>query len=227
MLLSNGPEAMFKQRNPCLNHEIHALFEYAFHLKILKTGCRFFTWCYVTFCCHQNRHFTYFCYRQRQSNFHGMTSLFMAYEQHKFYGFQGIFKAFSKTFFNGIISKYKKWSHVCFIALTFARSLGRCLTARPVASYSNSFLGTWQMLMHEKMCNPYIWASSWDYGTYYIGDQRRLRQACAFSPEPSLFTHMKYDGSRRRVRPKIRHLAPLDGWACAFEEWVYGGRKVP
>ena len=28
------------------------------------------------------------------------------------------------------------------------------------------------------------------------------------SPEPSLFTHMKY-GSRRRVRPKIRHLAPL------------------
>ena len=24
------------------------------------------------------------------------------------------------------------------------------------------------------------------------------------SPEPSLFTHMKY-GSRRRVRPKIRH----------------------
>ena len=30
-----------------------------------------------------------------------------------------------------------------------------------------------------------------------------------FSPEPSLFAHMKY-GSRRRVRPKIRHLAPLD-----------------
>ena len=24
-----------------------------------------------------------------------------------------------------------------------------------------------------------IWASSWDYGTYYIGDQRRLRRACA------------------------------------------------
>ena len=47
----------------------------------------------------------------------------------------------------------------------------------------------------------------------------------AVSPEPSLFAHMKY-GHRRRVRPKIRHLAPLDGCACAFER-VYGGRKVP
>ena len=39
----------------------------------------------------------------------------------------------------------------------------------------------------------------------------------AVSPEPSLFAHIKY-GSRRRVRPKIGHLAPLDGSACAFEE---------
>ena len=37
---------------------------------------------------------------------------------------------------------------------------------------------------------------------------------------------MKY-GSRRRVQPKIRHLAPLDGCTCAFEEWVYWGQKVP
>ena len=36
----------------------------------------------------------------------------------------------------------------------------------------------------------------------------------AVSQEPLLFAHMKY-GSRRRVRPKIRHLAPLDGCACA------------
>ena len=47
----------------------------------------------------------------------------------------------------------------------------------------------------------------------------------AVSPEPSLFTHMKYGSTcRRRVRPNIRHLAPLDGCACGFEEWVYGGR---
>ena len=31
----------------------------------------------------------------------------------------------------------------------------------------------------------------------------------AVLPEPSLFAHMKY-GSRQRVQPKIRHLAPLD-----------------
>ena len=28
-------------------------------------------------------------------------------------------------------------------------------------------------------------------------------------------------------QPKIRHLAPLDGCKCVFEEWVYGGWKVP
>ena len=61
-----------------------------------------------------------------------------------------------------------------------------------------------------------IWASSWDYGTYHIGDQT----------EPLLFAHMKY-GSRRRVWPNIRHLAPLNGCACVFKEWVYWGWKVP
>ena len=44
-------------------------------------------------------------------------------------------------------------------------------------------------------------------------------------PEPSLFAHMKY-GSRWRVRRKIRHLAPLDGCACAFDEWVYGKSTI-
>ena len=39
----------------------------------------------------------------------------------------------------------------------------------------------------------------------------------AVSPEPSLFAHMKF-GSRRRVQPKIRHLALLEGCACTFEE---------
>ena len=48
----------------------------------------------------------------------------------------------------------------------------------------------------------------------------------AVSPEPSLFAHMKY-GSRREIRPKIRHLSRLDGCTCAFEECVNGGQKVP
>ena len=36
---------------------------------------------------------------------------------------------------------------------------------------------------------------------------------------------MKY-GNRRRILPKIRYLAPLDGCGCAYEERVYGGWKV-
>ena len=47
---------------------------------------------------------------------------------------------------------------------------------------------------------------------------------CADSPEPSLIAHIKY-GSRRRVQPKIRHLAPLDGCVCTFEEWVTENEK--
>ena len=79
------------------------------------------------------------------------------------------------------------------------------------------------------------WASSWGYGTYRIGNQRMFKRDCAdqaslriraVSLEPSLFAHMNY-GSRRRVRPKIRHLAPLDGCTCVFEEWIYRGQKVP
>ena len=38
----------------------------------------------------------------------------------------------------------------------------------------------------------------------------------AVSPEPSFFAHNKYR-SRRRIRPKLRHLAPLLGCACVFE----------
>ena len=44
--------------------------------------------------------------------------------------------------------------------------------------------------------------------------------------EHQISTHIKY-GSGRRVRPNIRYLPPLGGCACAFEEWVYGERKVP
>ena len=46
---------------------------------------------------------------------------------------------------------------------------------------------------------------------WYLSHRRPAKaqaslRICAVSPEPSLFAHMKY-GSRRRVRPKIRHLA--------------------
>ena len=79
-----------------------------------------------------------------------------------------------------------------------------------------------------KRVQLYKWASSWDYCTYHIGDQRRLMRACA-SAQSRQSLHCSHTWSmevKRRVRPIIRHLVPLDGCACAFEEWVYGGRKV-
>ena len=45
----------------------------------------------------------------------------------------------------------------------------------------------------------------------------------AVLPEPSLFAHINY--GRRPKKP--RHLAPLVGCACVFEEWVFGEQKVP
>ena len=62
---------------------------------------------------------------------------------------------------------------------------------------------------------------------WYLSHRRSAKAQASLrirvvSPEQSLFALMKY-GSSRRVRPKIRHLAPLDGCACAFEERVYGG----
>ena len=55
---------------------------------------------------------------------------------------------FKRRFQRGLCGNQVKYAritiiHVCFIALTFAGSLGRCL---------NNFLGTRQMLMHEKTC---------------------------------------------------------------------------
>ena len=78
-------------------------------------------------------------------------------------------------------------------------------------------------------CMHCIWASSWDYGIYRIGDQRRLRRACTSTQSRQSLhcLHTLNYGSRGRVQPKIRHLAPLDVCTCMFEEWIYWGREVP
>ena len=39
----------------------------------------------------------------------------------------------------------------------------------------------WLLGSKEDFNDLHIWASSWDYGTYHIGDQQRLGQACAFA----------------------------------------------
>ena len=38
---------------------------------------------------------------------------------------------------------------------------------------------------------------------------------------------VKPQHNQPKARPKIRHLATLDGCTSAFEDWIYGGRKVP
>ena len=66
-------------------------------------------------------------------------------------------------------------------------------------------------------------------GLWYLSHRRPVKpQAilgiCTVSPEPSLTWRMEVDkGSDQN----FRHLAPLDGCTCTFEEWVYGERKVP
>ena len=50
-------------------------------------------------------------------------------------------------------------THVCFIALTLAKSLGRCLNTPPNDLVFKQLPPDPQMLMHEKnMCDPYIWS---------------------------------------------------------------------
>ena len=39
------------------------------------------------------------------------------------------------------------------------------------------------------------WASSWDYGTYHIGDQRRLRRACASAQSRQ---NLRYSHTQRK-----------------------------
>ena len=53
-----------------------------------------------------------------------------------------------------------------------------------------------------------------DSGTYHKGNQQKLRRALAVCTH-EVMTYTKF-------WPKIRHLAPLDSWACTIKEWVYG-----
>ena len=93
---------------------------------------------------------------------------------------------------------------------------------------------TWQLICKKREHMPQIFCSFCFASNRKLMRLRHLShrrpakaQAIrAVSQEPSLFAHISY-GSRRRVRQKIRHLVPLDDCACVFEEWTYGGQKVP
>ena len=73
--------------------------------------------------------------------------------------------------------------------------------------------GNTRYRLHEFSCTlnirvKFIWASSWDYGTYHIGDQQRFRRAWASaqSHQSLRCSHTLY-GSRWKVQLRIRHLA--------------------
>ena len=132
-------------RKPCSNNVIHVqimkfmlCFEYNFYLKILTTGHHLFTWRYTTLrCCPGTGILSWFLLTSNSVQFswndvliYGIPTARNSVESHQ----------------NARIAI----THVCFIALTFAKSLGRCLNTQPAASCSNSFLRTWQMLMHQK-----------------------------------------------------------------------------
>ena len=75
--------------------------------------------------------------------------------------------------------------------------------------------------MHGHVFHPEVYRSQL-MRLWYLTHRRPAKAKAslrirAVSLEPSLFAHMKY-GSRRRVQPKIRHLTPLGGCACGFEE---------
>ena len=99
----------------------------------------------------------------------------------------------------------------------------------PTVSEKHQSYQTWSagLQQTEGKTVRYIWASSWDYGTYHIGNQRRLRRAYASGQSSQSFrcSHTWSMEVDKTVRPKIRHLAPLDGCACAFEEWVTEDEK--
>ena len=126
-----------------------------------------------------------------------------------------------------LFSLFQQW----WVRIPFWR-----LVIRAVVTLLPRFLICTSQLFKDSYILSYSLWSSFEpahKGTrlWYLPNRRPVKaqaslRICAVSPEPSLFAHMKYE-SRRKVRPKIRHLAPLDGCACAFKEWVYGGQKVP
>ena len=69
--------------------------------------------------------------------------------------------------------------------------------------------------VHHK--NDKNWATSWEFGTYHILRvcyQRRIRPSCVSAQfrRSSLFAHMM------KTKAPNKHITPLDGCACVFEE---------
>ena len=149
------------------------------------------------------------------------------------------FQAIVKSCFTCLVRKgilvlcsFKSFKRVCSAILwgQVSANVQACLSIRCLHMWSIPFSHE-PVPFHETTFA--VWFLSQLMRVWYSGlpfrrpamAQANLR-IHAVSLEPSLFAHIKY-GSRQRARPKIRHLAPLYSCACAFEEWVDGGWKVP
>ena len=127
--------------NPCLNNEIHMLFKHVFYLKRLKTGRGLFA-------------------QHKWQNVAARNDNFV----HAFVDVNNVFDVRFCKLTSFCTMRFNVWNpgaFVCFIVLTFARSLERWFEHLAAALCSNNFLGTWQMLMHEKTWVIPIWAASW------------------------------------------------------------------
>ena len=61
----------------------------------------------------------------------------------------------------------------------------------------------------------HIWASSWDYGTYHIGDQRRLRRACGSAQFARAFAIRTHEVWKKTKGPTKNQTSSLTGWLAA------------
>ena len=120
--------------------------------------------------------------------------------------------SFSSSNSSNMINQERKKSFSAIMKVMVYQILKIILQSNNVQNIFTSYLSQLMRLWYFSHRQP-------------VKAQATLR-ICAVSPEPLLFAHMKY-GSIQRVKPKISHLASLDGCACGFEEWIYGGQKVP
>ena len=93
-----------------------------------------------------------------------------------------IFKMFKRRFQRGLCWNQVKYArititHVCFIALTLAGSLGRCLNTRPNGLVFKQLPRDRQMLMHEKTCVIPILFHKNAYRTLLTGKNPCIYQA--------------------------------------------------
>ena len=73
----------------------------------------------------------------------------------------------------GRLKKSVIWQIICCLTNRTICEMTNLISTR-IAHSTNSAL----IFLMKIVCIKVSWASSWDYGTYHTGDQRRLRQAC-------------------------------------------------